>query len=129
MNDREDLLHVTDRVIGAALKVQAVLGPGLPESVYEQCLAYDLRQRGLHVDEQKPLPVTYGDVQLECGYRVDLLVKQSVIIELKAVDALLPVHRAQLLSYLRLAKLRVGLLINFHASPLRDGIKRVVNKL
>lgn len=127
--NRDQLLQITDQIIGAAMRVQSVLGPGLLESVYQKCLAYELRQRGLHVEEEKPLPVTYGEVELECGYRLDLLVERSVIVELKAVDALLPVHLAQLLSYLRLANLRIGLLINFHTSPLRDGIKRVVNNL
>lgn len=122
--NRDQLLQITDQIIGAAMRVQSVL-----ESVYQKCLAYELRQRGLHVEEEKPLPVTYGEVELECGYRLDLLVERSVIVELKAVDALLPVHLAQLLSYLRLAHLRIGLLINFHTSPLRDGIKRVVNNL
>lgn len=97
------------------------------ESAYEACLAFELAQRGLKVEQQKPLPVVYKDVRLDCGYRLDLLVENKVIVEIKAVDQLLPVHEAQLLSYLKLSGCRVGLLINFNVKVLRSGIRRLVN--
>jgi GxxExxY protein len=99
----------------------------LLESVYEACLAYELAQRGLHVEQQKPLPIRYDDVRLDCGYRLDMLVEDAVILELKAVDELTELHKAQLLSYLKLADCRVGLLINFNVAHLRSGIRRIVN--
>lgn len=120
---------LTNVIIGAAIEVQSTLGPGLLETVYENCLAYELRERGYVVEQQKSLPLVYKEVRMDCGYRLDLLINEAVIVEVKAVEELAPVHHAQLLSYLRLANLRVGLLINFHAMPLREGIKRVVNKL
>jgi GxxExxY protein len=119
--------RITEAVIGAAMAVHRELGPGLLESAYEACLAYELMQRGLRIERQKPLPVTYGDVKLECGYRMDIVVEGKVIVELKAVDRVERIHEAQLLSYLKLADLRVGLLINFNVTILKGGIKRVVN--
>src|SRR3712207_6628131 len=109
-----DVNRVTKEIIGAAIAVHRELGPGLLESAYEACLAYELTQRGLRVEQQKPLPVVYRDVHLECGYRLDLGVEDSVIVELKSVEKLAPVHQAQVLSYLRLANRQVGLLINFN---------------
>lgn len=103
------------------------LGPGLLESAYGVCLAFELRQTGLKIEEQKPLPVIYRDVRLDCGYRLDLVVEESAVVEIKAVDQLAPVHDAQLLSYLRLSNKRVGLLINFHVRILKNGLKRIVN--
>lgn len=103
------------------------LGPGLLESAYGVCLAFELRQTGLKIEEQKPLPVIYRDVKLDCGYRLDLVVEESAVVEIKAVDQLAPVHDAQLLSYLRLSNKRVGLLINFHVRILKNGLKRIVN--
>ncbi|HEX6798364.1 MAG TPA: GxxExxY protein [Ktedonobacterales bacterium] len=129
MPERDELIRVTNVIIGAAIEVQSALGPGLLEAVYENCLAHELRERGYAVEQQKPLPLVYKEVQMECGYRLDLLVNEAVIVEVKAVEELAPVHRVQLLSYLRLAHLRVGLLINFHAMPLHHGIKRLVNNL
>jgi len=120
---------VTGAVVDAALKVHSVLGPGLLESAYEACLAYELRKRGLEVTTQFELPVVYDDIKIDLGYRVDLLVEGSVVVELKTVSKLLPVHEAQLLSYLKLGDFRAGLLINFHAGRLKDGIKRMVNLL
>ena len=104
------------------------VGPGLLESAYQACLAFEVRQRGLKADEQVPLPVLYKDVKLDCGYRLDLLVEDSVIVEIKAVEQLCPIHDAQLLSYLRIAHKRVGLLINFHSRVLKDGLRRIVNE-
>jgi GxxExxY protein len=121
------LNDLTHAIIGAAIKVHQVLGPGLLESAYEACLDYELQQLGIRVERQKPIPVIYEGVHLECGFRADLLVEGQVIVELKAKEALHPVDEAQLLSHLRLLDLRVGLLINFHVLVLKDGIKRMVN--
>lgn len=121
------LKQITQTIIGAAIEVHRALGPGLLESAYEVCLVYELRQRGLRVEQQKPLPVVYRDISLDCAYRVDLVVEDAVIVELKAVDALLPIHQAQLLSYLKLSGCKVGLLINFNVRVLKEGIRRVVN--
>jgi GxxExxY protein len=117
------------QVVDAAMRVHSALGPGLLESAYEACLAYEPRKRGLRVLAQVPLAVVYEDVRIELGYRVDLLVDDAVVIELKAMGKVLPVHEAQLLSYLRLNDYPVGLLINFHELHLKDGIKRFVNNL
>lgn len=118
---------ITEQIIGAAIEVHRLLGPGLLESAYEACLAYELLSRGLRFDRQKPLPVVYKEVNLDCGYRLDFMVEQTVIIELKSVDQLLPIHDAQLLSYLKLVDSQVGLLINFNTRLLRQGIHRIVN--
>jgi len=122
-----ELNDLTGRIIGCAMKVHSSLGPGLLESAYEACLEYELKRSGMRVERQKPLPVIYEGVAVDCGYRIDLSVEESVILELKAVDALAPIHEAQLLSYLKLSGLGVGLLINFNVVHLRDGIKRMVN--
>jgi GxxExxY protein len=114
-------------VVDAAMKVHSALGPGLLESAYEACLAYELRTRGRRVLIQHPVPVEYRGISLEVGYRVDLLVDDVVVVELKAASKLLPIHEAQLLSYLKLSHRRVGLLINFHVPRLKDGIRRIVN--
>ncbi|MHC4601138.1 MAG: GxxExxY protein [Planctomycetota bacterium] len=123
----EGLNRLSEGVIGAAIEVHRVLGPGLLESAYEHCLAYELVQRGFEVERQKPLPVIYKDTQLDCGYRLDLIVENSVIVEVKSLEQVVPVHKAQLLSYLRLAKSPLGLLINFNVKLLKEGIHRVVN--
>src|ERR1051325_3041408 len=120
---------ITGQIVDAAIRVHSTLGPGLLESAYEACLAYELRKRRLRVLVQHPLPVIYDDVRLDVGYRMDLLVEDAVVVDLKAVTKVLPVHEAQLLSYLKLSDRRVGLLINFHVLPLGDGIKRMVNEL
>jgi GxxExxY protein len=127
MTERERLNRITESIIGAAIEVHRALGPGLLESAYEACLTFELVQRGLKVEQQKPLPVVYREVKLDCGYRLDLLVEQAVIVEVKAVDRLMSIHQAQLLSYLRLAGCKVGLLLNFNVKVLKDGIRRVVN--
>jgi len=128
MEEKINLDLITRRIIGAAIEVHRHLGPGLLESAYQTCLAFELRQLGYKVEEQKPLPVIYKDVKLDCGYRLDLVVEDAVIAEIKAVERLMPIHDAQLLSYLRLSKRRVGLLINFHVQMLKDGLKRIVNE-
>ena len=116
-------------VVGCAMRVHSALGPGLLESAYEACLQYELIKSGLRVEEQKPLPLVYESVKLECGYRVDLLVEGKLIIEVKAVEALAEIHFAQVLTYLRLSNLRLALLLNFNVVHMKDGIRRVVNKL
>ena len=108
MGDKDKLDQITGRIIGAAIEVHKTLGPGLLESAYEACLAYELRQLGYKVEQQKPLPVLYKDVRLHCGYRLDLVVEDAVIVELKAIEQLAPIHDAQVISYLRLANKRVG---------------------
>lgn len=116
---------LTSQIIGAALEVHRELGPGLLESAYHACLAWELEQRGLVVRRQVDLPVRYKGVMLDVGYRMDLVVADAVVVELKAVRSLEPIHTAQVLSYLRLSGLRVGLLLNFHCVTLREGIRRV----
>lgn len=118
---------ITRRIIGAAIEVHRRIGPGLLESAYNACLSFELREIGFRIDEQVPLPIIYRDVKLDCGYRMDFVVENAVIIKVKAMEQLAPVHYAQLLSYLRLADKRVGLLINFHVRMLKDGIRRIVN--
>ncbi|MEJ7812445.1 MAG: GxxExxY protein [Gemmatimonadaceae bacterium] len=114
-------------VVDGAMRVHSALGPGLLEGAYEACLAHELRNRGLRVRTQQPLPVVYDGAHIELGYRLDLLVEDALIVELKAIAKLLPIHDAQLLSYLRLSGHTIGLLINFHILHLKDGIKRMVN--
>ena len=118
---------LSNQVIGAAMRVHSRLGPGVLESSYEECLKYELRKRGFAVESQIGLPLVYDEVRLELGYRLDLLVENEIVIEIKAQKSLLPVHEAQLLSHLRLSGKRVGLLINFHVKRLKDGIKRIVD--
>jgi GxxExxY protein len=117
---------ITEAIIGCAIEVHRELGPGLLESAYEVCLAYELATKGLKVLRQLQLPVNYKSVHLDCGYRIDLLVEDRVVVEIKAVESLLPIHQAQLLSYLKLSGRRVGLLLNFHASTIKAGLKRMV---
>lgn len=123
-----DIDQITSHIVDAAMKVHTALGPGLLESVYEKCLAHELRKRGLKVETQVWLPVVYDGITIEGSYKIDLLVEDEVIVELKTVEAILPIHKAQLLSYLRLAKKQVGLLINFNVAHLKDGIRRIVNE-
>ncbi|HEW79320.1 MAG TPA: GxxExxY protein [Phycisphaerales bacterium] len=127
MTEKNRLDQITDSIIGAAIEVHRALGPGLLESTYEACLTFELVEHGLKIEQQKPLPVIYRQVKLNCGYRIDVLVEESVIVEIKVVDHLAPIHKAQLLSYLRLSGCKVGLLINFNVKVLKDGIVRVVN--
>ena len=121
------LNEITSAIIGAAIKVHKALGPGLLESAYRVCLAYELQKMGFTVEQEKPIPVVYEGVKLECGFRADLLVQGLVVVECKAKDKLHPVDQAQLMSHLRLLDLQVGLLINFHELVLKDGLKRIVN--
>jgi GxxExxY protein len=121
-----ELNKITEIIIGSAIAVHRELGPGLLESAYEACLAYELMETGLEIERQRPLPIRYRGVQLDCGYRLDMVVAESVIVELKAVDRLEPIHEAQLLSYLKLSGLEVGLLINFNVRYLKDGIRRLI---
>jgi GxxExxY protein len=116
-------------VVDAALAVHTALGAGLLESAYEACLQYELAKRGLQIRSQVQLPIVYGEIRLEAGYRVDLVVEERVIVEVKAVERLLPIHTAQVLSYLKLGSYRLGYLLNFNVEHMRSGIKRVVNGL
>ena len=118
---------LTSRIIGAAIEVHSVLGPGLLESAYEQCMAEEMKSRQLIFERQVPLPVVYKGCALDCGYRLDFVVNREVVLELKAIDKLLPIHEAQVLTYLRLGSWHVGLLINFNVPLLRDGLKRIVH--
>ena len=127
MTEKDRLDRITKTIIGAAIEVHRALGPGLLESAYEACLAFELVERGLMVEQQKPLPVIYRGIKLDCAYRLNLLVEGEVIVEVKAVDRLAPIHQAQKLSYLKLSGCKVGLLINFNVKVLKDGIIRVVN--
>jgi len=127
MEQGERLNEITEEIISAAMAVHSELGPGLLESAYEACLAFELTKRGLAVERQKSLPITYHGLELDDGYRIDLLVQEEVIVEVKAVGSLAPIHGAQLLSYLRLSGGRVGLLLNFNVERLKDGIQRVAN--
>ena len=116
---------LTGKIIGAAIDVHRALGPGLLESAYEACLNYELRLRKLKVESQKPIPIFYKDVMLDCGYRADLVVEDEIIVEIKFVSALAPIHESQLLSYLKLAGCKIGLLINFNVKFLKEGIRRM----
>jgi GxxExxY protein len=122
-----DLNQVTGQIVDAAIKVHSALGPGLLESTYEASLMYELRKRGIGASNQVPLPVRYDEVLIEVGYRIDLLVADEVIVELKPVDEIAPIHKAQLLSYLKLSNKRIGLLINFNVELLKHGITRLAN--
>ena len=127
MTEKEKLNQITEAVISAAVDVHRTLGPGLLESAYEACLAFELAERGLKIEQQKPLPIVYREVKLDCGYRLDILVEEAVIVEVKSIDQLAPIHKAQLLSYLKLSGCKVGLLINFNVKVLKDGVVRMVN--
>lgn len=118
--------EVSQAIIGAAIEVHRALGPGLLESAYEECLARELTLRQMPFERQKPLLLEYKGVKLECGYRLDFLVAEKVLVEVKAIESLLPIHQAQLLTYMKLAGCQVGLLINFHVPVLKNGIKRMV---
>ena len=118
--------ELSNRVIGCALEVHRELGPGLLESTYEQCLGHELKLNGIRFELQHPLPVKYKGVRLDCGYRVDVLVEGNLIIELKSVEQIKGIHEAQLLTYMRLAGMKIGLLINFNVTKLKNGIKRFV---
>jgi GxxExxY protein len=121
--------EISYKVIGAAIELHKNLGPGLLESVYENALAYDLREAGLDVKQQIPMPLIYKEVKMDNGYRLDLLIENKVIIEIKSVESIAPVHFSQTLTYLKLSNTKLGLLINFNTDKLKDGIHRIVNNL
>jgi len=121
--------EISKIIIGCAIEVHKSLGPGLLESAYSECLFYELQRAGLNVEKQKPLPLVYKEVKLDAGYRLDLLVERKVIIEIKSVEALNEIHKAQVLTYLKLSGCKLGLLMNFNVLRIVDGIKRLVNKL
>ncbi len=123
-----ELNDISGKIIECSINVHKALGPGMLESAYEACLMYELKKQGMKVKHQLKLPIVYDGVKFESGYRIDLLVEDRVIVELKTVERVLPVHEAQLLSYLRMSNLKLGLLINFNVKLLKNGIKRVVNK-
>lgn len=118
---------ISSKIIGCAIEVHKALGPGLLESAYRQCLYYELKNEGLLVEMEKPMPITYKEIKLDHGYRMDLLVENKVVVELKTVEDFTDVHTSQVLTYLRLGNYKLGLLINFHTSLLRNGIKRIIN--
>ena len=121
-------IDLTHKIIGAAIEVHRLLGPGLLESAYEECLCKELTLRGLVHERQKPVPVIYKGVKLECGYRIDILVEHRIVVELKSIEQMAPVHEAVLLTYLKLSGNRVGLLINFHVPVLKEGVRRYIWK-
>jgi GxxExxY protein len=117
---------VTERIIGLAIQVHRHLGPGLLESAYEECLCYELRENEIAFRRQVPLPIIYKGIRLDCGYRLDILVEEQVILELKTVERLLPIHEAQMLTYLKLSGIHIGLLLNFNTAVLKDGLRRIL---
>ncbi len=119
--------QIAKKIIGCAIEVHKALGPGLLESAYQECLFYKLKERGLMVEKEKPMPLVFENVKLECGYRIDLLVENKIVIELKSVESLTDVHLAQILTYMKLGNYKLGFLINFNVALLRQGIKRVIN--
>jgi GxxExxY protein len=122
-----DINELSSKIIGAAIEAHKTLGPGLLESVYEECLAHELMLRGLAFERQKPVPIQYKAVELDCGYRLDLVIENRIILELKACEKLEPIHEAQLLTYLKLTGLQLGLLLNFNVPVMKDGIVRMRN--
>ncbi len=127
MNEIQRFNYITDQIIAAAINVHRNLGPGLLESTYESCLVFELIKRNLKIEQQKQIPIIYEGTKLSCAYRIDILVEDKVIVEVKAVDSLTPVHEAQMLSYLKLSGCKVGLLMNFNVKFLRQGLRRLVN--
>ena len=119
--------EISHKIIGCAIEVHKQLGPGLLESAYQECLLYELRKAGLKVIKEKPMPIVYKEIKLDHGYRIDLLVENKVVVELKTVEYLTDVHTAQILTYMKLGNYKLGLLLNFHVSVLKDGIKRFIN--
>jgi GxxExxY protein len=118
--------QLTHKIIGCAMNVHSALGPGLLESAYHECLFYELRKEGMFVEKEKPLPLIYEEVKLDIGYRIDLFVENEVVVEVKSVEALNEIHTAQVLTYMKLSKKRIGLLFNFNVLHLKDGIKRLI---
>ena len=124
-----DINKLSGQIIGAAIEVHTNLGPGLLESAYEECLCHELQLRKIAYERQKPLPISYKGIKLDCGYRLDVVVENLIILELKACEQIEPIHKAQLLTYLKLSGLELGLLLNFHVPVMKDGIVRLVNHL
>jgi GxxExxY protein len=120
--------ELSNKIIGCSIKIHKALGPGLLESAYKECLFYKLNQDGIYVEKEKPMPLIYENVNLECGYRIDLLVEKKVVIEIKSVESINEVHVAQVLTYMKLGSFRLGLLINFNVFLLKNGIRRIVNE-
>jgi GxxExxY protein len=116
--------QLTSEIIGCAINVHRILGPGLLESAYEECLSYELKKSGFLIERQKPVPIIFKEIKLECGYRIDILVENTVILELKSVDELAPIHEAQILTYLKFSERKIGLLMNFNVTILKNGLKR-----
>ncbi len=127
MLEMEKLNKLSKDVIGEAIEVHKELGPGLLESAYQACLFYSLTEKGLNVEKEKPMPITYKNIELDCGYRIDLLVERELVVELKAVEELNNIHIAQVMSYLKMSNFRLGLLLNFNVKYLKQGIKRIIN--
>ena len=123
-----DINELSSNIIGSAIEVHKILGPGLLESAYEECLCHEFNVRGLLYERQKPLPILYKGKKLDCGYRLDLVVEDKIILELKACEKIEPIHKAQLLTYLKISGLNLGLLLNFNVPLMRDGVTRVVNE-
>lgn len=121
--------ELSNKIIGEAIKVHSQLGPGLLESVYEECLSYKLIKTGIYIERQKPIPLIFEEVRMECGFRCDILVEGKLIIEVKSCEALNDIHLAQVLTYLKLSEVKLGLLMNFNVLRLKDGLKRIVNNL
>jgi GxxExxY protein len=119
--------EITGLIIGEAMKIHSAFGPGLLESVYEECLHYKLLKLGLSIERQKPIPLFFESIKMECGFRCDLIVEDKIIVEIKAIESLSEIHTAQLLTYLKLTDKKIGLLINFNVVKLKDGIKRLMN--
>lgn len=119
-----EINQMTEAIIGCAIEVHKRLGPGLLESAYEECLSYELKSAGFSIERQVPVPIVYKDIKLEYGYRIDILVQGSVVLELKSIEGFLPVHEAQILTYMKFSNKTIGLLINFNVIRLKDGIKR-----
>jgi GxxExxY protein len=128
-NNIMDINRLSSNIIGAAIEIHKTLGPGLLESAYEQSICHEMSLRGLSFERQKPLPVIYKGIRLDCGYRLDVVVEKAIVLELKSCEKIEPIHRAQLLTYLKLSGFNLGLLLNFNVTVMRDGIVRIVNKL
>ncbi len=119
--------EIANKIVGLAIEVHRAIGPGLLESAYKECLAYKLQQSGLYIQKEKPMPLVFEEVKLECGYRIDILVESKVVLEIKSVECLNDVHFAQILTYMKLGNYKLGLLINFNVTLLKQGIKRMIN--
>lgn len=123
----EDINHLTEQILKYAFKVHSSLGPGLLESSYKECLFYDLNKNGIYTEKEKPMPLYYEEIKMDIGYRLDLLVEKRVVVEIKCVECFTDVHTAQLITYLKLSECKIGLLLNFKTSSLKNGIKRIIN--